>query len=164
MLWLSTWILPYLVCKQAHPAINQISIKFCFLLQLSGQVIIQYMDIYYFANKKFMSSLFVHKNVCGLFAVIVHLHVVLMVGKYALYLSSSLHLYIRAIFWLVMDTFATCFVIYRLDQERYKYKGCVPNFVHLHVVLMVGKYALYLSTVDYYSLHLFISSQHCICL
>ena len=35
-----------------------------------------------------MPSLLAHKvkNVCGVFAVIVHLHVVLMVGKYALYL------------------------------------------------------------------------------
>ena len=36
---------------------------------------------------------------------------------------------------LVMDTFATCFVIFRLNPERYKYKLFINKVTHMDLII-----------------------------
>ena len=40
---------------------------------------------------------------------------------------------------LVMDTFATCFVIFRLNPERYNYKLFISKVTHMDLIITQTK-------------------------
>ena len=109
-----------------------------------------------------MPSLLAHKvkNVCGVFAVIVHLHVVLMVGKYALYLSRlllallhkfpTLHLPLTLMMFLCGITFALCsrlwfrskqFTLCDFDTALLQYSVFTKSvpWLHARLILPWGK-------------------------